>query len=74
MTTTTAELTPIQLRDRAYKALLRELGPVDFIRFLQQFESGQGDYTRERAQWLDRLSADQINQVIDEQRRPAGGK
>lgn len=74
MTTTTAELTPIQLRDRAYQALLRELGPVDFIRFLQQFESGQGDYTRERAQWLDRLSADQINQVIDEQRRPAGGK
>jgi hypothetical protein len=69
MTTTTTELTPAQLRDRAYQALLRELGPVDFIRFLQQFEPGQGDYTRERAHWLDRLSAEQINQVLDEQAR-----
>ena len=72
-TPTTAPLTAAQLRDRAYQALLRELGPVDFIRFLQQFESERGDYTRERAQWLDRLSAEQINQVIDEQRRTAGG-
>lgn len=73
-TATTTQLTPVQLRNRAYQALLRELGPVDFIRFLQQFESGQGDYTRERAQWLDQLSAEQINQVIDEQRRPAAGE
>jgi hypothetical protein len=62
---TTAELTPAQLRERGYAALLRELGPLDFIRFLQQFEPGQGDYTRDRGQWLDRLTPDEINRVID---------
>ncbi len=66
---TTTELTPAQLRDRGYAALLRELGPVDFIRFLQQFEPGQGDYTRDRGQWLDRLTPEQINQVIDKHRQ-----
>ena len=69
---TTAELTPIQLRDRGYGALLRELGPVDFVRFLQQFEPGQGDYTRDRHEWLDHLTPEQINQLIDLQRRPTG--
>jgi hypothetical protein len=66
---TTTELTPAQLRNRAYAALLRELGPVDFIRFLQQFEPGQGDYTRDRAQWLDALTPEQLNCIIDEQRQ-----
>lgn len=63
---TTSELTPAQLRDRAYAALLRELGPVDFIRFLQQFEPGHGDYTRERHEWLDRMTPEQINQALDQ--------
>ena len=66
---TTTELTPAQLRDRGYEALLRELGPVDFIRFLQQFETGRGDYTQDRAQWLDQLTPDQINAILDNQRR-----
>lgn len=65
---TTTELTPAQLRERGYAALLRELGPVDFVRFMQQFEPGQGDYTRDRDQWLDHLTPEQINQVIDKQR------
>jgi hypothetical protein len=65
---TTTELTPAQLRERGYAALLRELGPIDFIRFLQQFEPGQGDYTRDRGQWLDRLTPEQINQLIDRRR------
>jgi hypothetical protein len=65
---TPGELTPAQLRERGYAALLRELGPVDFIRFMRQFESGQGDYTQDRAQWLDRLTPEQVNQIIDKQR------
>ncbi len=66
---TTTELTPIQLRDRGYAALLRDLGPVNFIRFLQQFEPGQGDYTQDRSQWLDAMTPEQIDAVIDRQRR-----
>jgi hypothetical protein len=64
----TTELTPVQLRERAYAALLRELGPVDFIRFCQQFEPGQGDYTRDRGQWLDGMTPQQIDAVIDQRR------
>lgn len=62
---TTSNLTPAQLRERGYAALLRELGPVDFIRFMQQFEPGLGDYTTDRAQWLDALTPEQINQIMD---------
>ena len=64
----TMQLTPVELRDRAYAALLRELGPVDFARFIQQFERGQGDYTRDRGQWLDGLTVEQVVQIIEQRR------
>lgn len=41
-------------------ALLRELGSVGLIRFLQQLETGSGDYTAERHQWLDGLSIEEL--------------
>ena len=34
------------------EALAHELGPVGMVRFLQQFETGRGDYTVEREGWL----------------------
>jgi len=37
-----------QIRLAGLRALSRELGPVGMIRFLQQFEVGAGDYTKER--------------------------
>lgn len=52
----TETLTPAEIRRRGYDALLRELGPLGYVRFLQEFEPGRGDYTRDRHQWLDRLS------------------
>lgn len=36
------------IRQAGIEALVRELGPVGMIRFLQQFETGRGDYTAER--------------------------
>ena len=30
------------------------------IRFLQQFTVGKGDYSKERHQWLDKLTIDDI--------------
>jgi len=32
--------------------LAEALGPVGMVRFLQQFDTGSGDYTRDRGQWL----------------------
>jgi hypothetical protein len=33
-------------------ALAQKLGAVGMIRFLQQSETGWGDYTKERKKWL----------------------
>ncbi len=40
--------------------LARELEPVGLIRFLQLFETGSGDYTKKRHQWLDDQSLDEV--------------
>jgi hypothetical protein len=41
-----------QLNQKAKAILIRELGPVDYARFIQQYEEGTGDYTTNRHQWL----------------------
>ena len=42
-----------QIRVAGMEALARELGIVGMVRFLQQFETGHGDYCKDRHQWLD---------------------
>jgi hypothetical protein len=41
-----------KLNQKAKAILIRELGPVDYARFIQQSEEGTGDNTRDRHQWL----------------------
>lgn len=41
---------------QGYQALVDSLGVIDAIRFIQHFSPGQGDYTKERHQWLDKKS------------------
>ncbi len=41
------------IRRAGVAALVRELGPVCMVRFLQQFEAGRGDHTAERRRWED---------------------
>jgi len=45
-------MTPTRIREQGLDALVKALGPVDMVRFLQQFELGSGDYTRDRGEWL----------------------
>lgn len=47
---------PIEINRLGCKALVSELGWDGMVRFLQQFDRGEGDYTQERRQWLDDLS------------------
>ena len=49
MTTITV---PRELRERGFAALVASLGWVDAVRFIQQYERGAGNYTRERDQIL----------------------
>jgi hypothetical protein len=57
-----------QVRTTGYRALLHELGPVNTIRFMQQFEMGYGDYTHERHLWLGDYTLEDIVQEIRVQR------
>ena len=43
---------PVELRRRGFEALVHTLGWVNAVRFLRQYEVGQGDYTRERDAFL----------------------
>jgi hypothetical protein len=53
-------LTLNEIRRRGLQALRRELGQTGMIRFMQQFETGSGDYARERHAWVDETSLDDI--------------
>ncbi len=37
------------------EALRERLGRAGMVRFLQQFETGQGDYARQRQEWVDQM-------------------
>ena len=47
-----AKMSPEQIGEAGMRALVRDLGPGGFVRFLQLFDVGRGDYTAERAQSL----------------------
>lgn len=57
-----------QIRIAGMEALARELGIVGMIRFMQQFETGHGDYSKDRHQWLDDQDLDTIVKRIQERR------
>ena len=56
-----------ELRREGLQALLDRLGPAGTVRFLQQYDMGRSDYTKERRRWLDGVTIDEV--VEDIQRR-----
>jgi len=65
----TGTVTLEQIRREGLKALERQLGPDGMIRFLQQFETGWGDYTKERHKWLKETSVEALAEKIVKQRQ-----
>jgi hypothetical protein len=61
-------LSPNELRRVGIDALVKSLGPLGMARFIQQFETGKGNYTKERAELLDSLSLDTITAFIEDNR------
>lgn len=66
---TTENLTLYEIRTIGFDALVRELGPAGAIRFIQQYESGHGDYTRDRKKLLPKKSVREIGRQIVRQRQ-----
>ena len=51
---------------QGYQALVDSLGVVDAIRFIQYFSPGKGDYTKDRHQWLEEKSLDDVLRDIEQ--------
>ncbi len=62
-------MSPNEIRNRGLEALSEALGPLGMIKFLEQFEIGDGDYTKEREKWLGDLELDTIADEITEKRK-----
>jgi hypothetical protein len=60
-----------EVRQQGLEALRQRLGRADMIRFLQQFETGRGDYSQERHAWVDRLSLDEIEKLASSAGEPS---
>jgi hypothetical protein len=65
----TKTMTLDEVRTKGLQVLSRELGPYNYTRFLQQFEKGSGDYTKEREGLLNNWSAGDIGQILKSKRR-----
>ena len=52
-----------EVRREGLEALRQRLGRADMIRFMQQFETGRGDYAHERHQWVDRTTLEEIERL-----------
>lgn len=39
---------PAEIRNAGFNALREALGPIGMVRFIQQFDTGYGDYTKEK--------------------------
>jgi hypothetical protein len=52
------------IRRLGIEALSEKLGPIGMVEFMHQFDSGYGDYTKERHNWLDNLTIEDISNEI----------
>ena len=51
------------VRREGFEALRDRLGRTEMIRFLQQFETGRGDYSKERHEWVDKITLEDIERM-----------
>jgi hypothetical protein len=54
---------PKEVREAGLEALSLALGPVGMVRFLQQYENGLGDYTKEKYERSD-FSFEEIDAML----------
>ena len=58
-----------EVRKEGIQALTKTLGPVDMARFIQSFETGSGDYTKERHEWLPDNLDDVKTDLLERQKK-----
>ncbi len=55
------QMTIDEIQSRGFAALMRELGPVGYVRFMQQIVGRKGDYTTERAQRIGKVDVSDLD-------------
>lgn len=65
----TRAMTLEEIRLTGLEALAKALGPVGLVRFLQQFETGSGDYTAQRDQILGQKSVKELSAELEKLRK-----
>ena len=60
MMTTTVDLTPAEIRKAGWEVLVSQLGVAKSLRFLLEYERGQGNYTELRKELFAGQTVDQI--------------
>ena len=65
----TSVMTLEQIRLAGLRALSRDLGAAGLVRFLQQFETGDGDYTADRTRWPGERTVQELAQEIERGRK-----
>lgn len=60
---------PVELRRRGFAVLVDALGWVNAVRFIQQYEPGEGNYTAERDHFLPPWDARTLVQKASESTR-----
>src|SRR5687768_3859487 len=63
-----AELTIDEVLAKGCEVLARELGPVNYVRFMQRMGVQRGDFTEERRAWAETLDLDSIARMIEVRR------
>ena len=57
-----------EINEQAIRLLVREMGAADAARFISQFTTGYGDYTKERKELFKDLTIEEVVQQIREGR------
>jgi len=68
--TNTKRRSAAQLAADGFAALVEKLGMAEAVRYLQLYDQGTGDYARQRHEWLDELSREQIWNLMAQTKKP----
>lgn len=64
----TVEKTRDEILAAGLDALERELGVIDMLRFLSRYAPAGRDYSRDRHDWVDSLTPEDIQRMVEELR------
>ena len=61
--------TLLQIQQEGLEVLVDKLGPADAIRFLQIYDMGSGDWTKDREKFLEKDPATLIKNIMERRKK-----